>query len=265
MHQDGGILVLPNAWDAATARVFAQVPNCRALATTSAGVAFALGYPDGEAIPPSEMLAAVARIARAVRLPLTADLEAGYGDAPEDAAATAEGAIEAGAVGLNLEDGATDAAAALVDVEAHVAKIQAVRTAGEQLGVPLVINARVDVYIRSVGEEAARLEHAVARANAYLRAGADCAFVPAVADAALIGRLADAIEGPLNILAGAETPPVAELHRLGVARVSVGSAPMRAALALTERLGRELLEQGTFTGLADALSYDEANRLLETG
>ena len=252
----GGILVLPNAWDVASALVFARLPSCRALATTSAGVAFALGYPDGERVPRDEMLEAVGRIARAVELPVSADLEAGYGDA----GATAEGAIAAGAVGLNLEDGNEDGA--LVEVAAHEDSIRSARAAGDAAGVPLVINARVDVYIRSVGSENERFDHAVARANAYLAAGADCAFVPAVTDGELIRRLAAAIDGPLNVLADRGTPPVAELERLGVARVTVGSGAMRATLGLVDRVGRELLERGTYAGFADeAMPYAEANAL----
>ena len=253
----GGILVLPNAWDVASALVFSRIPGCRAIATTSAGVAFALGYPDGERIPREEMLDAVGRIARAVELPVSADLEAGYGNA----GVTAEQAVAAGAVGLNLEDGGRDDGA-LVDVAEHEASIRAARDAGAAAGVPIVINARVDVYIRSVGGEGERFEHAVERANAYLAAGADCAFVPAVSDAALIGRLASALEGPLNILADRGTPPVAELERLGVARVTVGSGAMRASLGLAERIGRELLERGTYAAFAEAaMPYADVNAL----
>ena len=259
LHAGPEVLVLPNAWDVASARVFASLPGCRAIATTSAGVAAVLGYPDGEAIPPGEMLGMVERIARAVDLPVTADLEAGYGDP----GATAEAAIEAGAVGLNLEDGTGSAAAPLVEVERHRERIRAVHDAGERLGVPLVVNARTDVYLAAVGEPEERFEQAVERANAYRRAGADSLFVPGVSDAETIGRLAAAIDGPLNVLAVAGTPPVAELRRRGVARVTVGSGPLRATLALAERIGRELLAEGTYGAFtAEAIPYPELAELL---
>ena len=261
LHLGPQVLVLPNAWDVASARVFARMPSCRAIATTSAGIAAVLGYPDGERVPPTEMLAAVARIARAVELPVTADLEAGY----DDVTATARAAVEAGAVGLNLEDGlgASEAQAELTDLEEQRARIRAVRDVAAEAGVPLVLNARTDVFIRAVGEPSERLEHAVSRGNAYLEAGADCVFVPAVADAETIGALAAAIRGPLNVLATTGTPPVAELRRLGVARVSIGSGAARAALALAEEIGRELLEQGTYGGFTErALPFEHVQQLL---
>ncbi len=253
--------MLPNAWDVASAKVFARIPACRALATTSAGVAATLGYADGERIPAAEMLEAVRRIAEAVPLPVTADLEAGYGDAE----ATARAAVAAGAVGLNVEDGTGSAGEPLADVAAQTATIEGVRAAGDASGVPLVINARTDVFLRAVGEPAERVEHASARANAYLAAGADCAFVPGVTDAELIGRLVAAIDGPLNVLATAGMPSVGELERLGVRRVSVGSGPMRATLGLTDRIARELLDEGTYSSFTEgALSSTEVAQLFES-
>ena len=232
LHRGPDVLVLPNAWDVASARAFARVEGCFAIATTSGGVAAALGYPDGERIPPREMLAAVERIAAAVDLPVTADLEAGYGDA----AATARAAIEAGAAGINLEDGAGP-------MSEHVGRIRAARAAADDAGVPLVLNARVDVYLRGTHD----VGDAIVRSNAYFDAGADCAFVIGVTDAATIARLVKALHGPLNVLAREETPSVAELARLGVRRVSVGSGLFRAGLAAAEAGARELLERGTFS------------------
>jgi 2-methylisocitrate lyase-like PEP mutase family enzyme len=226
LHRAPPILVLPNAWDAASAAAFAALEGCRAIATSSAAIAEAHGYPDGERIPRDEMLAAVARIARAVELPVTADLEAGYGDP----AGTAQAAIEAGAVGLNLEDG-------LGPVEEHATRIRAVRAVAESAGVPLVINARTDVFLRGDGN----VEEAIGRGNAYLAAGADCVFPIMVSDAAAIRRLAAEIRGPINVLHRPDVPPVAELERLGVVRVSTGSGLARIALAAAERAARELL------------------------
>lgn len=264
LHHGPPLLVLSNAWDVASALLFARHPACRALATTSAGLAAVLGYPDGELIPRADMLELVERITRAVELPVTADLEAGYGATPDEAAETAAGAIIAGAVGLNLEDG-VPGEPTLVPVDVHVAKIEAVRQVGEALGVPLVVNARVDTYINSVGKPEERFEETVRRANAYRRAGADSLFVPAVVDAETIAELAKAIDGPLNVLAGTGTPTVDELERLGVARLSVGSGAHRATMALTERIADELLREGSFTFLDGALPYQDTQELLGLG
>jgi 2-methylisocitrate lyase-like PEP mutase family enzyme len=227
LHRARPILVLPNAWDAASAAAFARIDGCRAVATTSAGVAEAHGYPDGERIPRDEMLAMVARIARAVDLPVTADLEAGYGDP----AATAEGAIDAGAVGLNLEDG-------LGPIEEHVTRIRVVRAVAESRGVPLVINARTDVFLHGDGD----VDEAVRRGNAYLEAGADCVYPIMVAAPDSIRRLTGGIRGPINILHRPGVPSPAELERLGVARVSVGAGLFRAGLAHAENLARSLFQ-----------------------
>ncbi|MGH9662999.1 MAG: isocitrate lyase/PEP mutase family protein, partial [Bryobacteraceae bacterium] len=229
------------------------------MATTSGGIANAAGYADGEYIPRDEMLKVVERIARLVDVPVTADLEAGYGETVEAAAETARGAIAAGAVGLNLED-AGEERGTLIDMALQSERIAAVRSSGESLGVPLAINARTDVYLASVGDPARRFESAVERAIAYFRAGAVCVFVPGVRDAETIGRLARALPGPLNVLAGPGMPPTGELQRLGVARVSVGSGPMRATMGLVQRIARELREQGTFSAMIDgAMPYAEAN------
>lgn len=254
--------MLANVWDVASARLVERA-GLKAIATSSAAIANSLGYPDGERISRAEMLGVVRRIASEVELPVTADLEAGYGDRPEDMAETAKAMIEAGAVGLNLEDGTQDALNPLVKTELHAGKITRIREAGLSLGVQVVINARTDVYLAGVGDPASRFERAVERANAYRRAGADCLFVPGVYDRETIGRLVKAIEGPVNVLAGPATPPIRELERLGVRRVSFGSWPARAALGLFARFARELSEQGAFSTLGDwAIPYPELNALL---
>lgn len=220
--------MLANVWDVASARAVAAVPGCRAIATSSAACARSLGWEDGEQIPPAEMLAAVGRIARTVELPVTADLEAGYGDA----VATARAAWEAGVVGMNLEDGNGD-------VDEHAQRVTAVREAVFEL----VLNARTDVFLPG---GSGSVEDAVARANAYLAAGADCAFVIGVEDGETIARLAGQISGPLNVLAGAGSPPVAELAAMGVRRISLGSGLHRASLAATRAAAEELLTSGTY-------------------
>lgn len=262
MHDRKRILVLPNAWDAASARVFEAV-GFKAVATTSAGVAYALGYPDGEIVPLDTMVAAVSRIAQSVSVPLTADMESGFARNTRDLAKTVQMIIDAGAVGMNLED-ANHAAATreLYDLPVAVERVRAAREAANSSGVPLVINARTDVFLLGIGEKAGRYEHAVGRANAYLEAGADCLFVPAVRDAETIAALVRGIKGPINILAGPGTPPAPELERLGVARVSVGSGPTHAAMTLTRKIGEELLSKGTYGFLDGVITYPEANALM---
>jgi 2-methylisocitrate lyase-like PEP mutase family enzyme len=262
MHERSRILVLPNAWDVASARIFEDA-GFPAIATTSAGVAWACGYPDGEHISREEMAQAVGRIARGVVVPVTADMEAGYGPGPDAVAATVAAVITAGAVGVNLEDSTASADDPLFDIDLQSKRIRAARVAAEEAGVPIVINARTDVYLRAVGPEAERFDHALRRANAYREAGADCLFIPGVRDAAVIAALARAVRGPINILAGPGTPSVAELEKLGVARVSVGSGPMRAALTLTRGIARELLERGTYELFSrDGLTHPETNQLM---
>lgn len=261
LHRGPAILVLPNAWDSASARLFEE-EGFSAIATTSAGVAHALGFPDGERVPFPEMVAAVERIVRAVRVPVTADIESGFGQTAKAVGENVRLTLEAGAVGVNLEDGTGDKASPLAPISLHSDRVRAARDAGTTAGIGLVVNARTDVYLDAVGEPAARFDEAVRRANAYRKAGADCLFVPGVADAETIERLVAAIDGPLNVLATAASPPLPELQRLGVARVSLGSAPMRASLGLLRRIARELHGTGTYGTLTEgALTYPEANRL----
>jgi 2-methylisocitrate lyase-like PEP mutase family enzyme len=259
LHRPGDPLVLVNAWDALSARVIEEA-GAEAIATTSAGMAFALGYPDGQKISRQEMLGAVAVVARSVGLPVTADMEAGYGDLPADAAATARGVVEAGAVGLNLED---TTASGLLPIEGFVAKIEAVRAAGEETGVPLVINARVDQFIAQIGDPDTRLEHAIERGRAYREAGADCVFVPAVTDPDTIGALVDWIGGRVNVLVTRPDQTVADLARLGVARISIGSGTYLAAMSEAKRFADEILGDGTFGAFANrTLTHADGQRLL---
>jgi 2-methylisocitrate lyase-like PEP mutase family enzyme len=261
MHRSGRILVLPNAWDVATARVFEE-SGFGALATTSAGVAFSLGYPDGQKISREEMLARVGRIARAVKVPVTADVEAGYGLRPEDAARTASEVIAAGAVGLNLEDTTGDSVHQLVDLPLQLERIRAVKAEALKTGVLLVLNARTDVYLAEVGEPATRYDESARRLLAYRDAGADCVFLPGVADGETIGRIVRDLQCPVNILAGPGSPAIAELQSLGVARLSIGSGAMRATLGLVRRIGEELKTAGTYSSLEDGIEYADVNRML---
>jgi 2-methylisocitrate lyase-like PEP mutase family enzyme len=261
MHRGSNILVLPNAWDVVSARLFEET-GFGAIATTSAGVAFTLGYPDGQKISREEMLARVARIARAVRTPVTADVESGYGNRPEDAASTALGVIEAGAVGMNLEDGTGNPAKPLSELPLQLERIHAVREAAMKTNVLLVLNARTDIYLDQVGPEGSRYDETLKRTIAFRDAGADCIFVPGLHDADTIGRLVKDLKCPLNILVGPGAPSVATLERLGVARLSVGSAIMRATLGAAKRAAEELKTSGTYAALEGGVPYGDLNNLL---
>jgi 2-methylisocitrate lyase-like PEP mutase family enzyme len=262
LHDRSRLLVLPNAWDVASARIFEDA-GFPAIATTSAGIAYALGYADRERIPRSEMADAVRRIAEAVRVPVTADVEAGYGRRASDVAETVQAILEAGAAGMNLEDATHEEKRPLFDLDAQVERIQAARKAADRAGIPIVINARIDVFLAPTVPEEQRMDETIRRANAYRDAGADCVFVPGVSDAARIQTLVKGIRGPLNILAGPAVPPTKELHALGVARLSVGSGAMRAAMGLTRRIAEELRSAGTYLALTEgAIPYAEMNRLL---
>jgi len=261
LHHASDPLLLPNIWDVAGARVLEQA-GFPAIATTSAGVAFTLGYPDGERISRVEMLARVARIAKAVGVPVTADVEAGYGSRPEDAADTARAVIAAGAVGMNFEDGTDDAERPLIDLSLQLERIRAIREAALKAGVLLVLNARTDTHLPQVGPAENRYDQAVRRMVAYRDAGADCVFLPGVSDVETIQRAVRDVQCPLNILAGPGSPTVPELAALGVKRVSLGSSPMRATLGLIRRLADELKSTGTYQSLEGAPAHGDVNRML---
>jgi 2-methylisocitrate lyase-like PEP mutase family enzyme len=262
LHKGPPILVLPNAWDAASARIF-EAEGFPAVATSSAGVAAALGYPDGGVVPSREMIEAVARIARAVAVPVTADIEHAYGTTPDAVAEIVLRVIAAGAVGINIED-LVPGGADLEPIALQVDKIKTIAKAAANAGVRVVINARTDVFLGGFGAPEARLGVAIDRGCAFLDAGADCVFVPGVRDRDTISSLVQGIGGPINVLATKGVPPVADLEALGVARVSLGSGPMRAALAVARDVARELRAAGTyesFTG--NAMTYAEVNDLMK--
>jgi 2-methylisocitrate lyase-like PEP mutase family enzyme len=261
LHGGPKILVLPNAWDVASARIFEEA-GFPAIATSSAGVAFSLGYPDGEKIPCDEMLSAVRRIAEAVEVPVTADVEAGFGSTPEEVADTARAVISAGAVGMNLEDGVEGQADFLVDWNRQLETIQAVLEAALEASMPFVLNARTDIFLNGIGPAETRLARAIERLNSYEAAGAQSLFAPGVKDGETIAKLARGVAGPLNILATVGTPPVAELQELGVARVSVGSGPMRATLGFLSRMAQQLRDEGVFTLMNEGtIPFADVNRM----
>jgi 2-methylisocitrate lyase-like PEP mutase family enzyme len=236
LHEGPQPLVLPNAWDVASAQAVERA-GARAIATTSSGAAATLGYPDGEAMPADEMLWLISRIAESVSVPVTADMEGGYG-LPADE--LVDQLLAAGAVGLNLED--TDrGSGGLVPPDVQAGRIAAVRRAAGEAGVPIVINARIDSFLRGGGALEERLEDATARGRAYLAAGADCVYPITLDDADAIGRFVQAVDGPVNILLRPGSPSPAELSDLGVRRVSVGGGLWRHAMGATERIARDLL------------------------
>lgn len=232
LHTEPELLMLVNVWDVASAKVVAGLPGCRALATASHSIAASHGYEDGEQIPFDLMLAAIGRIVAAVDLPVSADLEGGYGDIGE----TVRRSISVGVAGGNIEDRLRPLAEAVAGVRAAV-------RAGEAEGVPFVLNARTDVFLMAEGRAAdAVLADAIERGNAFLDAGADCVFVPGRLSAEVVTRLVDGIgQRKVSILAGPGTPPPSELVELGIARVSFGPWPQRLALAALADSGAELL------------------------
>jgi 2-methylisocitrate lyase-like PEP mutase family enzyme len=259
LHGGNGVLVLPNAWDPGSARVF-ELAGFEAIGTTSGGVAFAAGRPDG-GLDRGAMVESVARIAAAVEIPVSADIEAGFGDSADEVGRTVAEVIEAGAIGVNIEDAAPGETPGLVPVAEQCARIEAARTAAGEAGVPLFVNGRTDVFWLGLeGEEL--LETAIGRLRAYAEAGADGAFVPHLTDADGIRRVAEAVPVPLNVLAAPATPGPAELARLGARRLSTGSAPARAAIALTRRIAAELRAEGaSATMMEPTIGYPEANAM----
>lgn len=256
LHHGGRILVLPNAWDAASARVF-ELAGAAAVATTSSGLAATLGFPDGERIPCALVLGAVRRISATIDLPLSVDFERGYAETPAGVAANVQAVIEAGAVGINLEDG-------LAEPRLMVEQIAAIRAlpAARELG--FFVNARTDAFLRGKGSPAEQLADAIRRLQLYEAAGADGLFVPGAADPGTIAAIVHAVHRPVNVMAFEGVPPAKELERLGVARVSVGAGPMRATLGLARRIADELLGAGTYDGFVrDTPSHAEVNGMFE--
>lgn len=262
LHHGPRILAFPNAWDVVSARILEEL-GYPAIATSSAAVAFSQGYPDGQRISREEMLGAVERIARAVRIPVTADTESGYGKTPEEIADFTKLLVATGAVGLNFEDITGDDESSHVELGLQVKKIRAVRETSAALGVPLVINARTDIYLMPIGPEATRFERTVERLRAYHEAGADCLFVPGLCDRETIAKLVKVLNAPLNILASLGCPSLDELEKIGVARVSAGSSAMRAALGAFQRVAKDWRAHGSYDSLLQCtIPYAQLNQMM---
>lgn len=254
LHRPGP-LVLPNAWDVASALVVAAA-GAKAVATTSAGVAWSLGAPDGNALERDRVVDLVARIVRAVDVPVSADIESGFGQTAGDVAETVRAVAEAGASGVNIEDG--------LDGGQRDAGEQEERYAAAREAAPeLYINARIDTFLRGVGDPADRLDRTLERAAKYLGAGASGIFVPGVVDLDVAARLAEGIAAPLNVLVWPGAPAVDDFARAGVARVSLGSGVAEAAYAVARRAAEEMLTLGTYSSVENGIPYGDLNALFK--
>ncbi len=257
LHEGPAILVLPNAWDVISARVYEDA-GFPAVATSSAGLANSLGYADGNVLDIELHLATLERIVHALDVPLSADIESGYAPDTASLGQFVRRLAQTGVAGYNLEDG-------LYESEIFPIEQAAERVAAAKEAAPDVfLNARTDIYLAHIGSPAKRFEATVERLRAYAKAGADGVFVPGIADAETIRRIAASVALPLNVLAGPTIPDAAALQRLGVRRVSVGSSVMRRTLGVLREIAHELRDSGTFSFTREpSVSYADANALLE--
>lgn len=264
LHRGNQLLVLPNAWDAGSARLLSTL-GFPAVASTSSGVAWALGVPDGQELGRDEMMEAVRKMAAVLPIPLTADIEAGYGIDPGSVAETIRMVIDAEAVGVNLEDGTADGDNPLASIEDQVARLRAARGAADEAGRHLFINARTDVYLRRVGQERDRLDRALERARAYLEAGASGIFVPGTADLDIISELAARISAPLNVILMDGTPSLSALRDAGVRRLSTGGRLAQAALGLVRKAAGELASGAGYDRIFEyAIPFGELQAMYAT-
>jgi 2-methylisocitrate lyase-like PEP mutase family enzyme len=260
LHHGKKILILPNAWDVPSARVF-ENEGFPAVATSSAGLMVSFGYPDGEVMGRDEFVSVVERIARVLSVPLSVDIVAGYGKTTKEVVATVKAVLKAGGIGINIEDFA-HATKKLFPVERQVENVKAIKNLGDTMGVPLVINARTDALRFGPGDDEAKFEEALRRAVTYRDAGADCVYPMGLTEAASISRFVKELDFPVNVMVRKGLPRVSELEGLGVARVSFGPSASYSAMGLLKRAAREVLQQGTYQNLVDgAISFDELNSL----
>jgi len=260
LHDRKRVLVLPNAWDVPSARVF-EDEEFPAIATSSAGMLVSLGYPDGEDIPNTEFVSAVKRIAKVLSVPLSVDVVGGFGDTPEGVAKMVRAVISAGAVGINIED-FVHSTKKLLPLEKQEARLRALFRLQKSMGIRFVVNARTDALRYAPGDDDARLEEAIRRAAAFRDLGAVCVYPMGLTDASSISRFVRALDFPTNVMVREGLPPVTELKRLGVARVSFGPSASYAAMGLLRRASKEIREKGTYDTLVDgAINFDELNSL----
>jgi len=261
LHHAEHILILPNAWDVASARVFEDA-GFPAIATSSAALSVSLGYPDGERIEKKELFAAVKRIARRLTVPLSVDVEAGFGATIPDLVDTMRCAVEAGAVGVNLEDIANFEKETLFPLEQQTERILAARRTADELGIPLVINARSDAYLYAAGDQEAKFQELLRREIAYQDAGADCLYPMGLTNKEKIAKFVKFVDKPVNVMARKGAPTLPELKSIGVRRLSLGPGPIYATIALLRKIAQELMQKGSYeTMLTDAITFDELNAL----
>jgi 2-methylisocitrate lyase-like PEP mutase family enzyme len=256
-HEDNNILVLLNSWDIGSSKLI-EASGFKAIATTSMGIAASLGYPDCQVIQLSEMVEAITGIVNAVQVPVTVDIEAGYGNNMGEIIDSVKKIIATGIVGINIED-SIDLNPILIDEMEFCERISAIRALSDSMGFHLVINARTDSFYTSLGSPRENLAESIRRGNKYREAGADCIFVQPVWEIEAISTLVKEINAPINILSNPTigkgiAPTVSELQDIGVARLSLGSSLMKATLALIKKVADELSEKGTYNILSDTLT-----------
>jgi 2-methylisocitrate lyase-like PEP mutase family enzyme len=260
LHHRTNVLILPNAWDVPSARVF-EDEGFPAVATSSAGMMVSLGYPDGEEIPTSEFVSAIKRIARVISVPLSVDVVGGFGGSPGIVARSVRAVIDAGAVGINIED-FVHSTRKLLSVDKQVARLRALVRLKDSMGIPFVINARTDALRFADGDENAKFDEALRRAEEYRDVGADCVYPMGLNDSTSISKFVRTLDFPINVMVRKGLPPVPELQRLGVARVSFGPSASYAAMGLLRRASREVRGRGTYETLVEgAITFDELNAL----
>jgi 2-methylisocitrate lyase-like PEP mutase family enzyme len=260
LHHGKRMLILPNAWDVPSARVFENA-GFPAVATSSAGLMVSLGYPDGEVMDRDQFVSTVRRIAGVLLVPLSVDIVAGFGKTTKEVLTTVKAILRAGGIGINIED-FVHATKKLYPIERQVENVRGIRKLGDTVGIPLVINARTDALRFGTGDEESKFAEAVRRAIASRDAGADCVYPMGLIDAVSIRRFLKELDFPINVMVRKGLPPITELENLGVARVSFGPSASYAAMGLLKRAAKEVLEKGTYGNLVDgAISFDELNSL----
>lgn len=264
MHHGKHLLVLPNAWDVPSARIFEDA-GFSAIATSSAGLMVSLGFQDGETLDRTEFFRVVGRIARTLNVPLSADILGGYASGLKSFGKTASMAIRSGAVGVNLED-SIHSARRLIPIKEQLKKIDLLQQTGRELGVPIVVNARTDALNFGEGDSRSRMKEAIRRCIAYRDAGADCVYPMGLVDESSISKFVSVLDHPVNVMVRKGLPSVDVLERIGVARVSFGPSASYAAMGLLKRVAEEVMSKGTYTLLTeDAISYTELNNLALPG
>jgi 2-methylisocitrate lyase-like PEP mutase family enzyme len=260
MHHGKHMLVLPNAWDVPSSRLFEEV-GFPAVATSSAGMMVSLGYQDGETIPRQEYIEAVRRIGKAVSVPFSVDVVAGFGRTPKEVSETVQEVVHAGAVGINIED-FDHATKKLFSADAQVEKLYEIMTIAEKLGIPIVLNARTDAFKYAEGDEEDRFNEAIERGKMYREAGADCVYPMGLTLKNHIKKYINSVNSPVNVMVRKGLPSISELEEIGVARLSFGPSASYAVMGFLKRVCQEILAQGNFEGLIkDIIDYDELNRL----